>query len=65
MIASQTVSDDSVPVAVTRRLNGDIAYVSSTSHFSCDKLNLTFLISDRKCVENQELINGNYVCCDI
>lgn len=62
MIASHTVSDNDVPITVTRRLSGDIVHVSSTSHFSCDKLNLTFLISDRKCVKNQELTNGKYVC---
>ena len=60
VIASHcTVSDDNVPVEVRRRLGGDIVYVSSTGHFSCDKVNLTFLTSDRKCVKNQELINGN------
>lgn len=62
VIVSHTVSDDNVPVMVSRRLTDIYQYhnVSSTSHFSCDEVNATFLVSDRRCIKNQELFNGKY-----
>ena len=57
------VSDGNVttaPVRVTRRLTGDIYYVSLSSYYIChDDDNFTFLVSERRCVKNQELFNDS------
>ena len=48
--------------SVSRRLSGDSYTVSahnSSDHLIChDGNNLTFLISERRCVKNEELFNG-------
>ena len=61
VFASYITSD--IPVVIKRRLNGDIIYydlnVTSTNFITCgDDNNLTFLVSERRCVKNQELLNG-------
>ena len=57
MFASHVVSD--VTVTISRRLSGDIYNISgSTSHITCDEDNSTFLVSDKLCVKNQDLIRG-------
>ena len=55
-------SEEEIPVTVSRRLSGD-----SYQHFSSSSLslcidNLTYLVSEDRCVEDQELfvINGNH-----
>ena len=54
-----TVSDAGLPVIVNRRLSGDIIqYTASNSHISCDDINATFLVSDRRCIKNQQLFDG-------
>ena len=53
--------ENSVLHSVNRRLSGDIIYTlpNSTVHFSCsDGDNVTFLVSERRCVNNEELFNG-------
>ena len=58
------IGDTNVPVTVNRRLNGDIYYTNfnSTDPSACsDDNNLTFLVSERRCVKNQELFDGNKI----
>ena len=53
-----------VPVLVERQLGNDTVHFSSArSVISCntdDKV--TYLVDDRRCVSNEELLNGNYSC---
>ena len=58
LFASHAISDVNVPVMIRRRQRGDIISYGSTSHFSCGEDNSTFLVSDRRCVKNQDLISG-------
>ena len=62
ILASLIASDvNNVPVSVTRRIGGDIYYVTSTSHFVCNNdNNVTFLVSENRCIKNEELLNGNH-----
>jgi hypothetical protein len=63
-IASNLIlaSEGNIPVQVNRRLSGDIyRYLhtwSSFDHEVCQD-NLTYLISEDRCVNDQELFNGN------
>jgi hypothetical protein len=60
LLASLVDSDDNVPLNVTRRIGGDI-YATSTNFFTChDDHNLTFLVGERRCVKNEELLNGKH-----
>lgn len=54
-------SEAEIPETVNRRQNGDIyTHYNSSSTFACrDDNNLTYFVSERKCVKNQQLINGN------
>ena len=59
VFASHVVSD--VTVTISRRLSGDIITYNisgSTSHITCNEDNPTFLVSDKRCVKNQDLIRG-------
>ena len=51
-------SEMSLPVRVSRRLSGDIYWYSSDDFESCHD-NPTYLISEDRCVNDQELFNGN------
>ena len=56
-------SEEGVPSIVNRRLSGDSYwYLNSgnpTTFLICsDGGNFTFIVSERRCVKNQELING-------
>lgn len=57
-----TISNVDVPIRVRRRIGGDIYYfTSSNNSFTiCHDDNITFLVSERRCVKNQELFDGNY-----
>ena len=47
---------------VRRRLGGDIIYYDDESQnefLSCGNENRTYLVDERQCVNNTELINGN------
>ena len=60
ILARLIASDVNVPVSVTRRIGGDIYYVTSTRHFVCSNgNNVTFLVSENRCIKNEELLNGN------
>ena len=53
------VTEDDIPVLVTRRLSGDFYMnYNSSEYYSCHDDNLTFLVSERICVKDQELIDG-------
>ena len=56
-----TISDVDVPVRVNRRISGDIYYSNNNSLACNDDDNITFLVSERRCVKNEELFNGNLV----
>ena len=61
VFASHVVSDVTVPVMINRRLSGDIMSYNisgSTSHYSCDDDSPNLLVSDKRCVKNQDLISG-------
>ena len=55
--------EKSIVYSVSRRLSGDvyntITVSNSTAHFACSYgVNPTFLISERRCVNNEEFFNG-------
>jgi hypothetical protein len=58
-IASHLIlaSEGNIAEQVQRRLDGDIYRYSSTN-FVCRE-NLTYLVSENRCVNDQELFNGN------
>ena len=43
---------------VSRRLNEDL-YFYESGHERCNSENRTYLVDERRCVNNTELINGN------
>ena len=57
ILASHIVSNVNVPATVTRRLTGDIFYDNLSNYYICrDDNKLIILVSERRCVENQELL---------
>jgi hypothetical protein len=59
-----SASDEMVPVRrVQRRLRGDVYFYESelVTHELCDNENRTYLVDERQCVSNIELINGNKI----
>ena len=48
-----------IPVEVNRRLDGDIYRYLNFPHEVCQD-NLTYLVSEDRCVNDEELFNGNY-----
>ena len=55
--------ENSIIYSVSRRLSGDvyttITLSNSTGHFVCsDYGSLTFLVSERRCINNEEFFNG-------
>ena len=58
-IASKFVaSEENIPVLVSRRLSGD-SYQYLNNDFPVCRDNLTYLVSEDRCVNDQELFNGN------
>jgi hypothetical protein len=59
-IASNLIlaSEENIPVQVSRRLNHDIYWYSSGMFEVCQD-NQTYLVSEDRCVNNQEFFNGN------
>lgn len=54
--------NEDIPELVYRRLSGDsYSFYNSTHEQSIcrDDNNLTYLVNERKCVKNQELLNSN------
>ena len=63
-------SEEGVSAIVNRRLSGDsYRYLNSgnlTNLLICrDDGNFTFIVSERRCVKNQELINGIFFHCSV
>ena len=54
--------DELAPVLVERQLGNDTVYFSSARNIiSCNfDGKVTYLVDDKKCVSNQELLNGNH-----
>ena len=48
---------DEMPLSVRRRLDGDAIYFNSDFRV-CYNDSMTFLVNERRCVTNEELING-------
>ena len=66
---SSFVALDGTVLSVSRRLTGDtytLTHNNSHIQIICLDSNLTFLVSERRCVENEELFNGNIITdpCD-
>ncbi len=56
-----SASEETVQVRrVLRRLRRDVYFYEST-HESCNIENRTYLVDERQCVNNIELINGNKI----
>ena len=52
-------SEDGIPVLVNRRPSGDTFQPFNESLSVCsDEQNVTYLVSERRCVKNQELYRG-------
>ena len=59
-LSSLVALKDGVVLLVTRRLAGDTYTVThNNSHVLRICQNLTFLLNERRCVENEELFNGS------
>ena len=54
-------SEVEIPTIVNRRLGGDTYLLLNSSELipPCGDNNLTFLVSDVRCVNNQDLFDGN------
>ena len=59
-IASNLIlaSEGNIPVQVNRRLDGDIYWYSNNIFEVCQD-NLTYLVSEDRCVNDEELFKGN------
>ena len=65
LLVSTTVStDELVPVLVERQLGNDTAYFTSANNvITCNNDDkVTYLVDDKMCVSNQELLKGNHYC---
>ena len=55
---------DEIPISVSRRFSGDIITSNDLVSMTCNVgNNLTFLVDDGQCVDNQELIRGIIKYC--
>ena len=52
-------SEMNIPVDVNRRFDGDIYQYLNFPHQVCQD-NLTYIVSEDRCVNDEELFNGNY-----
>ena len=53
------VTSNEVPVAVSRRSTGDVFFNSTNNTVRCSDGTGTYFVSERRCVRNEELFNGN------
>ena len=51
-------SEENIPVRVSRRLDGDIYWYSSNDFEVCRDNLLTYLVSEDRCMNDQELFSG-------
>ena len=62
IVTSQEEAD--FPVAISRRSSGDIVFFNSNkSYYLCPSDNTTYLVNERRCVDNEDLFNGKFKCC--
>jgi hemin uptake protein HemP len=65
-VVCMDATDLLVPVSIERQLGNDTVHFSSARGViseSCDTDDKdTYLVDDRRCVSNQELLNGNHSC---
>ena len=61
-VQSEEDVDPSIPLSVTRRLSSDLFYFyNSTRGVICDNddyINVTYLVSERRCISNEDLFTG-------
>ena len=50
--------EETAPVGVTRRLSGDIVFSNYNMHSACSVTYTTYLVEERQCVSDQDLLNG-------
>ena len=61
LVSTKPCSEETVPVSVNRRPSGDIFVSESNISCTCNEDdNLTYLVAERQCVDNQDLLNGKY-----
>ena len=57
-------SEEEIPELVTRRQNDIITFRSALHHYTCNNImdhdNNTYLVDERQCVSDQDLLNGMY-----
>ena len=58
IVTSQEVAD--LPVEVSRRSSEDIVYFNSNASYRCPSDNITYLVNERRCVDNEDLFNGKF-----
>ena len=59
LIGTLVCSEIEIPENITRRSSNDIVYFRSGYHESCNlDDNFTYIVDERRCESNQELING-------
>ena len=52
-------ADSQIPVKVSRRDSGDVITFSSEDQETCT--GLTYVVGERQCVRDQELLNGMHI----
>ena len=63
-LSSIVSTTDGIVLSVSRQLTGDtytLTHNNSHIQIICLNSNLTFLVSERRCVESEELFNGNII----
>lgn len=59
LVSSITCINEQVPLMIERQLRNDTVYFSSGCNSCTVDGKVTYLVDDKKCVSNQELLNGN------
>ena len=62
-LSSVQSGDSSVLVSVSRRQSTDVYYYNDSTHGTiCDNdnhIDVTYLVSERRCIANEDLFSGN------
>ena len=57
----QHYDERTTPVEVNRRLTGDIEYLDHKFNGCNDGTNVTYLVEERQCVSDQDLLKGKQI----
>ena len=63
LIQKSVTSEKETPVAVSRRSSGDSIFFNSSHVSTCPSVNATYIVDNRICVNNREVIDGNLQMC--